>query len=467
MVETREAAKPRRRSKSANQIGDEIIAKRRDTLKLSDNVLPFIEDAAGRFFAYDGIVWQEITEASLKAMVFTQHSNSKNTFRLEVIHYLRAISHRREHEWERAADYEVPCRNGVVDVRTGKKRAHRAEDYLESVIPWDWTDESAPPSALMDYFTTCFGEMDAQRPLGLQHLAGYVILPHARFKKAGFLQGPGDSGKTQFAMVLRQLVGAAATCTLSIEDMDDPVLRSVLVGKRLNVLTELTPNALMRDSAFKTLVSTEDPIGINPKYGQPFSYSPIAKHIFVANELPHLNQRAEEVLNRVYVVPFNRVIPAAEQDEGLQAKFTAEMPRILRWAVEGAKQLIQARGKFPAIELAVEKIQEMREQSNPIIAFVREMMQPDAGAVTKLSSLVSEFNKWKAGGKSYDVRQLGKALRLGFGDDAVTLKWHGPSKANAQVFVGWQLRDESERAGNGRTDLWTDRLPPSSDGQPG
>ena len=39
--------------------------------------------------------------------------------------------------WNRVRDSEVAPANGVFDVATGAFRAHRAEDYLETVAPYD------------------------------------------------------------------------------------------------------------------------------------------------------------------------------------------------------------------------------------------------------------------------------------------------------------------------------------------
>ncbi len=39
--------------------------------------------------------------------------------------------------WNRMRDSEVAPANGVFDVATGAFRAHRAEDYLETVAPYD------------------------------------------------------------------------------------------------------------------------------------------------------------------------------------------------------------------------------------------------------------------------------------------------------------------------------------------
>jgi P4 family phage/plasmid primase-like protien len=458
MVSTRAPAAAPRRSKTASQVGDQIIAKRREDLGLGDDVLPFLEDAAGRFFAYNGTFWEEMTEASLKALVFSHFPGSNNTRRVEVIHYLCALCHRRDHSWERVADHEVPFRNGVLDVLSGRLRPHRAEDYLESVIPWDYDRAARESDALQEYFNSCFGETDIERPRALQEFAGYVLMHHAKYKKALFLYGPTDSGKSQFALLLRQLVGRDACCALSVEAMDDPMRRAVLVGKLLNVLTELPADAMIRDGGFKQLVSTGDPIEINPKHHKPFSYQPVAKLVIVSNDLPRINDRTEATVNRLLVVPFTRTIPKDEQDPDLQEKFTAQMAGIVRWAAQGARKLVEARGRFSTVELASVTIREMREQSNPIIAFVRQMMIEDGTAVVPATEITGAFNRWKAGGKAHEVRQVTRMLRQAFGEDAVGNAWHPATKQSASCLKGYRMRVPSEMAVEGANN-WVDGPP--------
>lgn len=447
MAGTREPEKKTRKGKSPNTVGGEILAALGKKLGLDDDVQPLLQDPTGRTFVYNGRFWEELSKHSFKALVYEHHPASRNSFREEVMHYLNAACHRRDHKWERVADHEVPCENGVVDVRTGKLRPHRPEDYLESIIPWPWDASADPSEALEAYLLSCFGELDVERPGALQEFAGYVLMAHARLKKAFFGQGPKDTGKSQYALLLKLMVGSDQACVLPVEAMDDPVRMAAIVGKRLNVLTELKSDAMIRDGGFKQLVSTEEPIEVNPKYVPSFAYTPICKHVIIANDLPQINDRTSATVERLLIVPFTRVIPKEEQDPDLQKKFAAEMPGILRWAVAGARRLIEQRGQFSKVELSEAKIQQIREESNALIGFLRQMAKKEEGAAIPLNDLVAAFNKWKGGGKAADVRQVGKLARAAFGDEATGVAWNPAAKSSASSLLGWRLRDVSEQPG--------------------
>ena len=389
-------------------------AKAADANALAERVLEthrLVQDAGGIVYLYNGRHWEEITDESILAIIFGQdrETTTKASKRAEALSYLKAKTHQRDLTWGLVGEWEVPFSNLVVDVVTGKTRPHSAEDWLESVLPWTWEPHAQCKrwmQALDEWFDEDLAKFDA-----LQEFFGYVCLSHARLKKALILYGKSDTGKSLVALVLKALAGEKYTTTLPVEHMDDPRRCHVLVGKRLNVMTELTTGALMADGGFKTLVSTGEPILIDPKFVKAFQYTPRAKHVIATNNLPNINDRTEATFNRLLLIPFLRVINAADQDIELLGKLKAEMPGILAWALKGAKRLAENKGQWTEIGSAVALMAEYRAECNPVLAFVVERMAEEEGAATPLSEITREFNTWYGGSRKYDVRRIGRALR--------------------------------------------------------
>lgn len=458
--------KPRKRGKSPNKIGEEILAKRAEALGMEiggdEPVLPFLEDANGRMFAYNGRFWEEISESTLLAGVLAHHPNSRHGFRREVIAWLRAECHRRSVRWGRTADYEVPCQNGVVDVRSGELRKHDPADYLETVIPWPY-ERDAPAPLLGRVLDDNFPDPEDERRGALQQFFGYIVLPHAKAKKALFLHGDHDLGKSLYAMLARDLVGHDFSCSLAVGDMEDPVKRAVLIGKRLNILTELPAEALIADGGFKTLVSTEEPILVNPKYSPAFTYVPAAKHIIVSNSLPRINDKTEATISRLLIIHFTEKLKT--MDRALLDKMRAEMPGVLAWAIEGAERLVHSGFEWPALQTASAVLEELREAANPIRQFVEETMIAEGGAAVPLSEVTAKFNKWKSGGKGQSVHAVGKALRKAFGAEATGKAWLGSDgKRTAACFLGWKFASVGDLVGGA---TWHTQGGADGDGGPG
>ena len=389
-------------------------ARAADANALAERVLEchrLVQDAGGTMFTYNGRHWEEISDESLLALIFGQdrETTTRHSKRLEALAYLKAKSHKRGLAWGQLGEWEVPTANCVIDIATGKTRPHDADDWLESVLPWPYEPEASCPiwhRALTDWFGEDMAKWDA-----LQEFFGYVCLSHARLKKALILYGRADTGKSQVALVLKALAGDRYCCTLPVEHMDDPRRCYVLVGKRLNVMTELTTDALMADGGFKTLVSTGEPILIDPKFKTPFMYTPSTKHAIATNNLPNINDRTEATFNRLLLIPFTHVIATADQDIELLDKLGVEMPGIVAWAIGGARRLHGNGGQFTEIGSAVSLMVEYRAECNPVLAFVHERMAEAAGSATPLSEITREFNSWYGGSRKFDIRRIGRALR--------------------------------------------------------
>ncbi|EKE70881.1 DNA primase family protein [Oceanibaculum indicum] len=400
------------KSEPPNKLAEEIMEERR-----------LIADDGGRLYEYDAGFWRQLSDAELHAWALAVDGPRSTSARRrgEIVSFLRAACHQPV-TWGRVADYEIACRNGVVDCRSGEIRPHRPEDYLERVMAWDYSPRAQCPrwlACLEDWF----GDPDAPPPEdrgegqqppeieALQEFFGYIVLGHARYKKALVLFGESNSGKTVPLHVAKHMVGQDACCTLAVEHMDNPVLRWVIKGKLLNVVTELSVDAVVADGGFKTLISTEEPVLLNGKNEKPELYTPRAKHVFATNSLPRLNDRTEGVLNRLLIVPFTRVIPPDRQDDGLEAALLEEMQGILCWAIEGAKRLVERRGRFTEVPKAREVLSEMRIDANPVRQFLRERLMPDNKSAIPLATLVDVYNRWNKGSRKISTRFLGKLLR--------------------------------------------------------
>lgn len=442
----------RRRAKSTAEVVADILVAHQFTGRDGGGHDGFAQDAGGATYQYNGRFWEQISDATLSAIALEHDPTPKASRLREIRELLKARVHRRDLEFGRVADHEVPCIDGVVDVLSGQVRPHAIDDYIDSVIPWNY-DGKAACADWLDTLIGWFGDADEAdtRAAALQEFFGYVVLPHAKAKKALVLVGPSNCGKSIVPLVAKALVGAAFTCSLPVSDMEDPVKRWVIKHKRLNIMTELPAEAMIADGGFKTLVSAEDPIFINGKYEMPMMYVPIAKHVIATNVMPKMTDRTEATINRLLVVPFERVFGEAEQDETLLARLTAPaaMRGLFAWAVAGARRLVDRRLKFTAVAKGAALLAEMREDANPFIAFARERLVREAKAGVPLGQLVAAFNKW-TGGRKADARRVAKWARdAGFEWGSVWVGrldgGEGGKEGSSKGLRGWRLATDSER----------------------
>lgn len=393
----------------------------------------FARDNAGNLYIYDGACWRPIERFELEAMIWQTDAKALTARqRGEIASLLGVMVHESDFAFGRVADSEIAFADGVLDVASGRLRPHRPEDRLETVLPWGWDDEAQAPrwrQALGEFFD----DPEDGRHDALQEFFGYICLTPNRFKKALLLLGPGDTGKSLIIDVAAAMVGERQVATLALEFMNDPVKRAVIKGKRLNVATEVSQQALLADDGFKALVAG-DPVLVERKFMMGETYRPMAKHVISANSVPKIRGRALEVFARFLVVPMTRVFQEAEKDTGLAATIVAEMPGILAWAVEGAKRLIGNEGRFTVVKPAAAALADIDARRNPMIDFMNEQMEADDGGFVACEVLAVKLTERSR--RNVSSRQVGGWLReLGYEVKEKKLKG---SKRVVACLLGWR-----------------------------
>jgi P4 family phage/plasmid primase-like protien len=424
--------KPPTRGKGAHRLMAEIIA-----------AVKLVSDKWGRVFRYQGGAWALMTDAQLDALAYRFDVTASPAKRNDVVKNLRVATIKEDLVWGRVANHEIGCKNGVLDVRTMKLREHSPEDYLERVLPVDWKPD-ARCEVLDQFLIDCFGDGDGDggRTGALQKFFGYIGMSHARWKKALLLYSElHDTGKSVVALLAKRMVGQEYSCTLGVEHMDDPVKSAVLIGKALNVITEVSADAMIADGGFKTLVSTEEPILIDPKYKDPLLYVPAAKHVIVAQQLPRLNDHTHAVFSRLLIIPFDRQVPKEKQDRELLEKFNLE--GVLVWLAAGARALAADGGQWPEVSAAKDVVQAYKDDINPIRQFMLERMTRYESILTPLAAVTVAFNRWNQGGRNMRVKDVGRLLRAaGYRGDIKVAKYEGN---NITCLKGWRFAKEIDR----------------------
>jgi len=348
----------------------------------------------GILYRYAGTHWQQADLGTIRGMAHDIDKKwTDRKRRNEIAAHIEDSTRADSINWRALEKYEIPLLNGVIDVRSMSMRSHRPEDYLQSCVPHQYDSSSTCP-VWQECLDTYFGGDDDQEAKqdAMQEFFGYCLMPHATYKKALLCKGESDCGKSTIPYLLRVLAGQQNCCAVGVEAMDDPRKRAPLRGKLVNLLTELTSDAMIADGGFKTLVSTEEPILFDEKFLPPVLDVPIAKHVIVTNVLPTINDRSRGTFNRLLLISFNHVIPHAQQDRAIWDKLRGEINGILHWSLYGAQRLYLNGGTFTAVGRA--EVEEYRASQNPLTEFVESQCELDAEGKVGISDLRDKFSNW-------------------------------------------------------------------------
>ena len=382
-----------------------------------------ISDKDGRVWEYNKKFWVPVTEKVIRKYVMEEESGPSGFTvqtqkrRHEIAGFILTKQLQQKIQWRTIGKDDIPLKNGVLNAITGEMRAHNKSDMLETVCPVEYDPEAQSLTwvkCLYDWFGDDDQQKTATKVLALQQFFGYCLLPHAKFKKCLFCYGDPDTGKSQIGLVLHMLLGAENVCGIDLNDMDDPRKRAPIKGKMLNLISDLSKNAIISDGGFKSLVSTGDPISIDQKYMPGEMYIPFAKHVIVSNNLPRILDTTDATFNRLLIIHFDKIIPKIDQDRGLLEKLQEEIEGILNWAVMGAAMLLRRNGEFEEIMESEEIIRNYKRQENPIYEILDEHYTPDPEGVLSLSSITNEYNDKLR--KNVSARYIGSLLRnAGYG----------------------------------------------------
>jgi P4 family phage/plasmid primase-like protien len=261
--------------------------------------------------------------------------------------------------------------------------------FLNEVLVCDFDGSSYPPDPELINF--------------VQEMFGYYLIDKIEPPSAFFLIGDGANGKSTLLSVLEQLAGGKKfIMSNSVENLTTSRFDAAqLRFNRLNICTE-EQSKYLRADRFKAIVEGSR-IHADIKFGDPISFEPKTKHVFATNRIPLFDTIDYGLERRIKVVPFKRKFLAHQTDKSLKAdkfknsKFANELSGIVKWALEGAKRLIESNYTFPTCA-AVEKEMDVYKNSVSSAAmFINENFEkindPDSSFISDIR-LFRLYSEW-------------------------------------------------------------------------
>ena len=241
-------------------------------------------------------------------------------------------------------------------------------------------------------------EQDAQKKKDLlQEFVGACVMGIAwRFQKCLVLYGTGGNGKSVFTNVVARLFDENSVCSVPPHDWTDKFRPQIMVGARVNLVSELPERDIADGERFKA-VTVGDAITVERKYGDPVTAPITAGHIFSCNALPHANDTSDGFWRRFLLVTFaRRFHGTASQDVSLDRRIIEnEIPGIARWALEGAIRL-QRNNQYSEPDESRARLVEWRDASDPMKSFIlgATIMDSPVPTTTPAGDMYKVYAHW-------------------------------------------------------------------------
>lgn len=236
------------------------------------------------------------------------------------------------------SDY-INCQNGIVNLRNGELIPHSPEFMMTKITNCEYDVTGRKPERWLQFLEEITGgDVELQRYL--QKCIGYSLtgltVEHCCF----FLYGMGNNGKSTFIDTIANMLGDYASNaqpdTIMMRKGDGGANSDIarLKSARLVTCAEPTEGVRLNEGLVKQLTGG-DKVTCRYLYGDEFEYEPEFKIWVATNHKPVVRGTDNGIWRRLRLIPFEYVVPADKVDKNLKYKLGAEMPQILRWAVEG------------------------------------------------------------------------------------------------------------------------------------
>lgn len=280
----------------------------------------------------------------------------------------------------------INFQNGILNLDTMELQPHSPNILSTIQIPCNWNGADAPTpvfDSFMDSFTE--GREDVRKLL-LQFMGVCISnIKGWRLKKALFLIGEGDTGKSQLKGLTEKLLGAGNYIGIDLDRIEARFGTSAIYGKRLAGSSDMKFLTIKELEVFKQCTGG-DALFAEFKGLSAFHFIYDGLLWFCANRAPKFGgDQGDWVYDRMMIINCHNVIPVEKRDRKLLDKLYAEREGIVYKAVMALKEVIANGYRFDEPDVVKANRHAYKLQNNSVLYFFEECMQerPKPGSVPR------------------------------------------------------------------------------------
>ena len=262
-----------------------------------------------------------------------------------------------------------------VTANTLTEMPHTPDVYSTIQIPCEWTGIPTPTPVFDAYMRTLANGNKEIEQL-LMEFIGVCIsnVKGWRMKKALFLVGDGDTGKSQLKSLVELLLGRDNFIGIDLKEIEARFGTGAIYGTRLAGSSDMSFLSVDELKTFKKITGG-DSLYAELKGQQAFEFTYNGLLWFCMNRLPRFGgDNGQWVYDRIMVVRCENIIPKDKQDKRLLDKLYAEREGIVYKAVKALQQVIANGYRFSEPESVTAARTEYQSENSTVISFFNECM---------------------------------------------------------------------------------------------
>ncbi len=271
--------------------------------------------------------------------------------------------------------YLLNCKNGELDLRTGKLTPHNPESNLSKQCLATYDPSSQAPQEFLSFISYIL-EDNPEMITFFQTWAGICLSGLSDWQAFIYAYGGGSNGKSTIAKVLSALLGDYSSM-LDIEVImgtgksSDDYKIAMTKGSRLVVGSEISKGYGMNEARIKSITGG-DTIVARPIFGKPIEFEPTAKYFFYGNHKLTVRGQDDGIWRRIYMTEFLRPIQNKRAMSDVLEDFAKEYSGILNWCLAGFQNFYNNGKKLEKPTTIARATEQYKRENDILLEFIEE-----------------------------------------------------------------------------------------------
>jgi P4 family phage/plasmid primase-like protien len=328
--------------------------------------------------------------------------------------------------------------NGLLDLRTMKLCEHSPKVWSTIRVKARWPEAPSATPVFDGYLEMLTGGNQDTKQFLLEFMGAVLSnVQGGRMKKAVFMYGPGDTGKSQLKRLTEMLLGEGNYTGIDLTQMEARFGTSAIYGRRLAGSSDMSFMTVSELKIFKRATGG-DTLCAEFKGQDSFEFVYNGLLWFCMNELPKFGgDDGKWVYDRIIPIHCPNVVPVPKQDSKLLDKMYAEREGIVFKAVTAFRTVVERGYRFTEPEGSLKDRSAYQTENNTALEFFEKFMKKRTKPIAAndqftVKKIYSVYGEWYTESYGYHYKKSQKEF----------------FKAIAG-YVGQDYEDMKKRYGNG------------------
>ena len=286
----------------------------------------------------------------------------------------------------------IHLQNGVYHLPDGSFQESRL--FCQNRLPVKYDPKAVSPDRWLIFLHELLDDADIPT---LQEYLGYCLIPSTKGQKMMLIVGKGGEGKSRIGLVLKRLMGDAASNGSVQKVENNRFARADLERRLLMIDDDMDMNALPKTNYIKTIVTAEAKLDLERKGVQSYQRDIYARFLCFGNgALTALHDKSDGFFRRQIVLTTKDRPAGRADDPFLVDKLLREKEGIFLWCLEGLHRLIGNNYQFSISGKARENMETVKRSSNNVIEFLQSegyiRFKADSEASSK--AIYEAYTRW-------------------------------------------------------------------------